>query len=182
MPKLLKAVSLIFFITFVTGCGTTSGGGGVTVRTYSEDRLRVDQEIMGNAGYLVGGPKAAENTQTKKTRRVYVMEFTKNPPEDLSIPAMPPAAPSSSYTPPPAPEPTVFRPAIPPINLEEVQPEKSTETSFEEYTVEKNDTLQKISKKFYNSYSKWHKIYDVNKDKIPDPNRIKAGVILKIPH
>jgi nucleoid-associated protein YgaU len=50
-----------------------------------------------------------------------------------------------------------------------------------QYTVQKDDTLQKISKKFYGSYSKWTGIYDANKDKIRDPNFLKPGVILTIP-
>ncbi|MBF0595345.1 MAG: LysM peptidoglycan-binding domain-containing protein, partial [Candidatus Omnitrophica bacterium] len=50
-----------------------------------------------------------------------------------------------------------------------------------EYKVEKDDTLQKISKKVYGSYSKWTKIYDANKDVIKDPNRLKPGITLKIP-
>ncbi len=50
-----------------------------------------------------------------------------------------------------------------------------------QYTVQKDDTLQKISKKLYGSYGKWTKIYDANKDKIKDPNFLKAGVVLTIP-
>jgi nucleoid-associated protein YgaU len=53
--------------------------------------------------------------------------------------------------------------------------------SFQEYTVEKGDTLQKISKKFYDSYSKWPGIYEANKDVIADPNNIKPGIVLQIP-
>ncbi len=50
-----------------------------------------------------------------------------------------------------------------------------------DYTVQKDDTLQTISKKFYNSYSKWPKIYDANKEIIKDPNRIKPGITITIP-
>ncbi len=50
-----------------------------------------------------------------------------------------------------------------------------------QYTVNKDDTMQSISKKFYNSYTKWPRIYEVNKDKISDPNRIKPGLVLTIP-
>jgi len=50
-----------------------------------------------------------------------------------------------------------------------------------EYKVEKDDTLQKISKKLYGSFAKWTKIYDANRDLIKDPNRVKPGIILKIP-
>jgi nucleoid-associated protein YgaU len=50
-----------------------------------------------------------------------------------------------------------------------------------QYTIQKDDTLQKIAKKVYNTYSKWPKIYDANKDKIKDPNFLKPGVVLTIP-
>jgi len=50
-----------------------------------------------------------------------------------------------------------------------------------EYKVEKDDTLQKISKKLYGSFNQWTKIYDANKDVIKDPNFLKPGVLLKIP-
>ncbi|MBI5023504.1 MAG: LysM peptidoglycan-binding domain-containing protein [Candidatus Omnitrophica bacterium] len=50
-----------------------------------------------------------------------------------------------------------------------------------QYTAEKDDTLQKISKKFYDSYSKWTRIYEANKSVIPNPDRIKPGTVLQIP-
>ena len=50
-----------------------------------------------------------------------------------------------------------------------------------QYTIEKDDTLQSIAKKFYGSFGKWVKIYNANKDVIADPNRIKPGTKIKIP-
>jgi nucleoid-associated protein YgaU len=50
-----------------------------------------------------------------------------------------------------------------------------------DYKVEKDDTLQKIARKFYGSYGKWTKIYDANRAVIRDPNRLKPGIMLKIP-
>ena len=34
---------------------------------------------------------------------------------------------------------------------------------------------------FYDSYSKWPKIFEANKNVIKDPNRIKPGIVLQIP-
>jgi len=71
---------------------------------------------------------------------------------------------------------------IPDFSYEEGQvTEKELPVTYEVDTVEKNDTLQKISKKFYGSYSKWPKIYEVNKTKISDPDNIVAGTVLKVP-
>jgi nucleoid-associated protein YgaU len=61
----------------------------------------------------------------------------------------------------------------------EIIPEK--ETLYTSYEVQKDDTLQKISKKFYGTYKKWKKIYDANLDIIKDPNRIKPGMTIKVP-
>ena len=49
------------------------------------------------------------------------------------------------------------------------------------YTVQKDDTLQKISKKIFGSYSKWYKLYQANKDKIKNPNVLRPGTVLTIP-
>jgi len=49
------------------------------------------------------------------------------------------------------------------------------------YTVQKDDTLQKISKKIFGTYAKWYKIYKANKDKISNPNVLKPGTVLTIP-
>ena len=49
------------------------------------------------------------------------------------------------------------------------------------YTVQKDDTLQKISKKVFGSYGKWYKIYEANKEKIKNPNVLKPGTVLTIP-
>ncbi|HEY5774222.1 MAG TPA: LysM domain-containing protein, partial [Chitinophagaceae bacterium] len=47
-----------------------------------------------------------------------------------------------------------------------------------EYTVVKGDSLSKIGKKYG---VKWKDIYEVNKDKIKDPDHIEPGWKLKIP-
>jgi nucleoid-associated protein YgaU len=49
------------------------------------------------------------------------------------------------------------------------------------YTVKKGDTLWTISKKFYNSGKNWKKIQEANKDILPTPEKLKAGMNLKIP-
>ncbi len=49
------------------------------------------------------------------------------------------------------------------------------------YTVIKGDSLWKIAKQFYGDGSKYTKIYDVNKDKVKNPNLIYPGQVLTIP-
>jgi nucleoid-associated protein YgaU len=49
------------------------------------------------------------------------------------------------------------------------------------YTVQPGDSLSKISKQFYGNASMYMKIFDANKDKLDDPDKIRAGIDLRIP-
>jgi nucleoid-associated protein YgaU len=59
--------------------------------------------------------------------------------------------------------------------------EPATSQEMEKYTVQKNDTLQKISKKFYGTTKKWTKIYEANKDTLKGPDKIYPGKVITIP-
>ena len=49
------------------------------------------------------------------------------------------------------------------------------------YTVQRGDTLSRISQKVYGEASQWRKIYDANRDRIPNQNALKLGTELVIP-
>ena len=49
------------------------------------------------------------------------------------------------------------------------------------YTVQPGDNLSKISKEFYGNANQYMKIFEANKDKLSDPDKIKAGMELVIP-
>ncbi|HON66189.1 MAG TPA: LysM peptidoglycan-binding domain-containing protein [Phycisphaerae bacterium] len=49
------------------------------------------------------------------------------------------------------------------------------------YVVKKGDTLQKISKQFYGTTRNYMKIYQANKSKLKDPNKLPVGTKLVIP-
>ena len=49
------------------------------------------------------------------------------------------------------------------------------------YTVQKGDTLSKISKQFYGDAGQYMKIFNANSDQLSDPNKIQVGQVLKIP-
>ena len=164
MPKrILKTFAYLFLGMMVGGCAS------IKARSYIETKELVDQDIDGNAGYLNGTPpEAAKTAPAKKTRDIYVLEITKKAPDEEdtikndeeelmaeSSPGSPTSHPQSWF--------------VPPSSLPA------------QYTVGKDETLQTIAKKFYNSYSKWPKIYEANKDKISDPNHIRTGAVLTIP-
>ncbi|MEM7038429.1 MAG: LysM peptidoglycan-binding domain-containing protein [Bacteroidota bacterium] len=49
------------------------------------------------------------------------------------------------------------------------------------YTVRKGDTLSDIAGRIYRDTSKWNEIYELNKDKIADPDKIYPGQKLTLP-
>jgi len=51
----------------------------------------------------------------------------------------------------------------------------------EYYVVQKGDTLQKISKKFFGTTQKWTAIYEANKNVLKSPDKIRPGQKLAIP-
>lgn len=58
---------------------------------------------------------------------------------------------------------------------------QNVKVRYEDYTVEKNDSLSFIAKKVYGNGRKYYRIYKANEDIIKNPNRIYPGMTLKIP-
>jgi len=49
------------------------------------------------------------------------------------------------------------------------------------YTVQSGDSLSKISRQFYGDANQYMKIFNANRDKLNDPNKIQPGQQLVIP-
>lgn len=49
------------------------------------------------------------------------------------------------------------------------------------YTVQKGDSLSKISKQVYGDAGQYMKIFNANRDQLSDPDKIQVGQVLKIP-
>jgi nucleoid-associated protein YgaU len=49
------------------------------------------------------------------------------------------------------------------------------------YTVQPGDTLSHIAQRHYGKASRWHAIFDANRDQIDDPDKIFPGQVLKLP-
>lgn len=193
MRKLTFQWFLICSIIFI-GLGCSSKG--VKVRHYLQDKQRVDQEVQGTLGNWENSPDAVY-TAEKDTRKIYVVEVTQEADTVVEKQMMI----DESYQ---APVSNTYDQRVdetrreatkePELNLPSfndefvfedddvaVEVEDKNETEYVDYKVEKDDTLQKISKKFYDSYSKWPKIYEANKSQIKNPDRIKPGIVIKIP-
>ncbi|MEI6437543.1 MAG: LysM peptidoglycan-binding domain-containing protein [Candidatus Omnitrophota bacterium] len=158
MVSKMRFLMVVLAAVAVSGC--------VQTRAYIAERERVDQDIPGI-------PAPAK----PKTRQVFVVEVTE---KGSPVPAKPLApADAAARTALPETKPSV----IPASKVEAVSQGTTVDAAAlpTEYKVEKDDTLQKISKKLYGSYSKWTRIYDANKEAIKNPNFVKPGTLLKIP-
>ncbi|MBI5415518.1 MAG: LysM peptidoglycan-binding domain-containing protein [Candidatus Omnitrophica bacterium] len=166
MPKsIIQGTILCALGLFLYGCGTS----GIEMRTYAEDRPRVDQEIAGvdNQGYVGGSMQSGNIAERKKTRKVYVMEISRG---------------TGNIKPVDEEETSVAGGASVAAEAQAGAPGAGAAVArFVEYTVEKDDTLQKIAKKFYDSYNKWPRISEANKSVLPNPDRLRPGMVLQIP-
>lgn len=161
---------VLSFCLFLAGC---------VVRTYKLTKDRVDQDLTaGNRGYIAG-QVPTEETERKTTRTTQAIEIELHPP--IKFERMPKEKVSQEQPLALSGEQEVFgnRGYI----TQSVQPEiaEAKAPGYEKYTVEKNDTLQKISKKFYGTTKNWMKIYDANKDTLKAPNKIYPGQVINIP-
>jgi len=142
---------------------------GCVTRTYNLTRDRVDQDLSsssGNRGYLMGNAPEVKDRDTTRKVRVFEIEFGKGNKSDVKCPATTPLASVTD-------EPMMIQ--------EQVTQMEAVSMSFEKYTVAKNDTLQKISQKFFGTTKKWPKIYDANRDVLSGPDKLYPGQILNIP-
>jgi len=64
---------------------------------------------------------------------------------------------------------------------EEKKVEGEIQVETKQYAIQKGDTLWKIAQKELGSGHRWKYLYELNKDRIKDPNKLKAGVVITIP-
>lgn len=160
----MRHVWLALVIIFLGGCLT---------RTYVMEKPRVDREISGNQGYLFGEPTQAEKehqVKEKRTISVLEVELGSHQPKEIEPKAETPVV-------------TNIEPQEPEvgINEEETGLAPVVEKKYTSYTIQKDDTLQKISMKFYGTTRKWKMLYEENKNVLRSPDRIRPGKTIKIP-
>lgn len=144
---------------------------GCTVRTYSQTRDRVDQDLSGNRGYLQGAASPADTGQRKAQRTIHVVEFEfgKSKVAEKKSEGLTQGE-------------KVYLSEVTPSEATTFEEEPfSAAPSTQEYRVASGDTLQKISQKFYGTTRKWDKIYKANRDRLKGPDKIYPGQIINIP-
>jgi nucleoid-associated protein YgaU len=157
---------------------------GCVVRTYESTKDRIDQDLAsGNRGYLKGQPPYSEPKPRKVSRTTQVVEVELHSPIKFEKAKSPKVQGKNTiketgdsqewgnrgY---------ITRSESPVI----IEPAAEIETvKMQNYTVQKGDTLQKISEKYYGTTKKWTKIYDANKDILKGPNSIYPGQVINIP-
>lgn len=67
------------------------------------------------------------------------------------------------------------------VAQEKEEIEGDVKVSTKEYTIQKNDSLWKIAQKELGSGHRWKYLYEMNKDKIKNPNKLKVGTVITIP-
>lgn len=61
------------------------------------------------------------------------------------------------------------------------EPPPPATPSLESYTVKKGDTLSDIAERVLGSERHWRRIFELNRDVLDSPDRIKPGTVIKIP-
>jgi len=152
--------SLVILALALSGC--------VTARRAV--RERVDQEAAGNQGVIHGQVPAP--TRPEKSTREYVQV-------DVDLDEM-----FRGRQKPVSAKPQSEGAEVVQKEAQEVTPpERAPQPSVSQrtYTVKPDQSLSRIAKEVYGDGSKWIIIYNANKDKIKNPDRIKAGTLLTIP-
>jgi len=183
---------LLWFLAvfcFLTGC--------VTVRSYTVEEPRTDLDIQGNQGYLSGTSNVEfPENRLGDTRQISVFEVefleakTKDKPDKKGKKAVADSkkksSPKEKFTEWEEEESTEFfiedvDLVDSKINIESDDQGEIYSVKEQDYTVGKNDTLQKISSKFYGTTRKWQKIYDANSQILKSPDKLYPGMVLRIP-
>lgn len=176
----MKKIVLLLTIFLFSGC---------LVRTYTIRKPRTDLDITGNRGYLSGSPSSAD-ADLKRTRpyTIFEVEFgpsTEERKEYINVRR----SKQEEMTPDEGvvistEEDNEFSPKEDDVFQEEMSFEEELvypEEEYTMYTIQKGDTLQKISQKFYGTTRKWKMIFNENQVILKSPNQIRPGKQIKIP-
>ncbi len=205
MKKVLFAVLSVFACVQLAGCS------GWAIRSSSSLEPRVDQEVKGNRGTILGETPSEPKEPSFTERKVYKIEVElPRWPKDLSRDWK---KVKKGLTPGPRKQrkrkdTTLWgnkgylfggsgQGAAEEITMPYLPEEKKVKqaavveieasealpekTPRRRYKTRKGDTLQKISRRFYGTTKKWPLIYKANRNKLKGPDKVYPGQVLNIP-
>ncbi len=187
----MKKLFILFSIIFLGGC--------MTLRTYTIEKPRTDLDVLGNQGYLTGSSKGtSKKNKFGDTRKISVIEFELKSKEDIGYQKKE----KKRYIKEDIIKQDIIKQELfldeEALNVGKDEYTISQDTDYDSieevgrgvtekekeykyYTIQKNDTLQKVSQKFYDTTKKWKLIFDYNKKVIKKSNNIYPGMRIKIP-
>jgi nucleoid-associated protein YgaU len=166
----MKRAIVFFMVLFLSGC---------LGRTYLTNRNKLDFDP-------VTGERHAPTNDPKDNEKVMVWEIELNkgkvPPKPTTTAE---TTTESTYTQTESTQSTAFS-TPEPVTEVSATPATTTTASgdktYTEYTVQKSDTLQKISQKVYGTTKKWQLLYNENKDVLKGPDKLYPGLVIKVPN
>ena len=158
----------VFGVSVLT---VVAAGCRTATRIVEEPRVDLHMAESGNRGYLIGTPPPASEPW-KTTRKMVETE--------IEVPGLPGSAGQVSR---------------PPVGLRDVAPpevdfsesgavsEEELGQTFDTYVVKKGDTLWSIAAdpSAFGDATKWRKLYAANRDVLKSPDRLRAGMTLRVP-
>lgn len=163
--------------------------GCTRITTQIVEKPRVDQQITGNQGVLVG--KAEPVPPRKETRQILEINVELptmaelNPWREPGEPGISSAQEVATVVAVSKPQPTVLpiSPALELVKDAVPQPKLAATPvpAASTYTVQAGDTLDKIAASFYGDSKQWQRIFEANREMLQSPNRIYKGQSLVIP-
>ena len=200
MKRFLLTISCIFICVQLAGCS------GWAMRSSSSLEPRVDQEVSGNRGTILGEPASEPKEPSFTERKVYKIEVELPQwPKDLAKDWQ---KVKKSLTPGPRKQrkrkdtqpwgnkgyllggseqgavEEIIVPYLPEERKVKQAAAREIQTSAalrRTYKAKKGDTLQKISRRFYGTTKKWPLIYGANKNVLKGPDKVYPGQVLIIP-
>ena len=162
--RLLLLVAGLAVVITISGCRAAT-------RVTTVPRVDLETEGVGNRGYLVGTPPPVQGFKT--TRQMVET--------DVEIPSL--------YQPTRTGGQVTLEGVVPPeleSSDESAAMTSGTEPApgtYDTYVVQKGDSLWSIAAKpeIYGKATHWRRIFDANRDLLKTPDRLKAGMTLKIP-
>jgi len=186
MKMFIACSTVMSCILTLTGC--------ITASKYEKER--VDQELTGNQGYILGKPASVVAEKKPQTRTVYEVE--------IEVPPLPALGKQTGKKNKEIKGNRGYIVGGPSLQIKQEESIPRTESVLSEmgvfkseenrtaqvphkksttYKVKKRDTLWNIAgePEVYGNPLKWKRIYDANKSKIKAPDLIYPGQVLIIP-